>query len=71
MVSENNEEEENLRQYIEKESQSKCKLKEYLNKAGATIVNDKKIADIDLGIESLNKDTLIRLFENTYITALK
>ena len=65
MVSENNEEEEILRKYIEKESQSKCKLKEYLNKAGATIVNDKKIADIDLGIESLNKDTLIRLFENT------
>jgi len=65
MVSENNEEEEILRKYIERESQSKCKLNEYLNKAGATIVNDKKLADIDLGIESLNKDTLVRLFENT------
>ena len=25
----------------------------------------KKLADIDLGIESLNKDSLVRLFENT------
>ena len=53
--------EEVLRNYIELESESKCDLKEFLLKSNAIIVNKEKDADINLNIENLSKDSIIKL----------
>lgn len=62
IFSANNELEDVLRKYIEKESQCKCNLKDYLERAGAIITNNSELADINLSINNLNKDSLINLF---------
>lgn len=62
IFSANNELEDVLRKYIEKESQCKCNLRDYLERAGAIITNDSELADINLSINNLNKDSLISLF---------
>ena len=61
--SKDNDVERMLRKYLVEEADSKCKLKDYLKLAGATITNNKNNIDIDLGIESLNKNTIIDLFK--------
>lgn len=62
--SENNEREDILRKYLYKENKCKCKLNDYLQKAGAIIVNSAEDCDINLGVNELNKDSLIALFQN-------
>ena len=62
IVASNNVLEDILREFTVKESLYKCSLKEYLEKAGAIIINNNKLADIDLGINALTKDSLINLF---------
>ena len=37
-------------------------LKDYLERAGAIITNNSELADINLSINNLNKDSLINLF---------
>ncbi len=61
--SKNSDVEEALRKYLVEESSYKCKLKDYLKLAGATITTSKKDVDIDLSIDSLNKNTIIDLFK--------
>lgn len=62
MVSSNNELEDILREFIVKDSQCKCSLKDYLEKAGAMIINNSELADINLSINNLTQDSLINLF---------
>lgn len=62
IISSNSELEDILRRYTVKESQCKCKLKDYLEKAGAIIINNSELADINLSINNLTKDSLINLF---------
>ena len=62
-TSSNSEIEEILRKYLVNENNVKCKLKDYLKKAGAIIVNSNSDADIDLSINNLNKDSIIKLFK--------
>jgi len=39
----------------------KCKLREYLERTGAIVIDNIDIADVDFNIENLNKDSIIRL----------
>ena len=51
-----------LREYIAVDSEIRCRLKDYLKKAGAKIVyTNKEKVDIDLSINNLDKTTLINL----------
>ena len=50
-----------LRKFTKKESECNCDLRYYLEQAGAIITNDEN-CDIDLGINNLNKDSIIKLF---------
>ncbi len=61
--SSNSEMEEILRKYLVNENNVKCKLQDYLKKAGAIIVNSNSDVDIDLSINNLNKDSIIKLFK--------
>ena len=55
--------EEILREYLVCENNTKCKLKDYLKKSGAIITHNRKNIDLDLGINSLNKDSIINLLK--------
>ena len=59
-----NEVEETLRTYIYLNSIIRSNLRYYLNKAGATIVDDRHNADIDLSVENLNKNSIIDLLKD-------
>ena len=61
MTASNSNLEDILRKFIVEESKCKCGLKEYLEKAGAVFVDNSESADIDLSIDNLTKDSLIRL----------
>ena len=61
IVSANSQLENILREYIVQENKCKCDLKDYLQKAKAVITKNKTIADIDLSIDNLNKDSIIEL----------
>lgn len=62
IVSSKNELEDVLREFIVKESKCKCSLKDYLEKAGAIIIHNRELADINLSVQNLTKDALINLF---------
>ncbi|MBR2828881.1 MAG: hypothetical protein IKE70_06600 [Bacilli bacterium] len=55
--------EEILRNYLLKENNNKCLLRNYLIQAGAIITEDKNSLDIDLSINHLNKNSLIELLK--------
>lgn len=63
MSSSDSDIEEILRNYLEQENIYKCKLKDYLEKAGAIIIDNKNNADIDLGVDNLNKNSIIDLLK--------
>lgn len=68
ICSRNDSLEEVLRRYLVQENLCQCKLEPYLKKAGAIIVKDRdEVYDIDLGIEQLQKDSLLHLFCNQEI----
>ena len=58
-----NEVEETLRTYIYLNSTIRSNLRYYLDKAGATIVDNKQDADIDLSVVNLNKNSIIDLLK--------
>ncbi len=62
IVSNNTTLEKTLREYLKEESMIKCQLKDYLQKAGAILVDKKEEADFDLSMENINKDTLLQFF---------
>ena len=59
----NNEFEKALRNYLREENNTKCKLKDYLVKAGAIIKNNNENVDIDLSINNLDKNKIIELLK--------
>ena len=59
--SSNNNLEDILRNYLKQENDIKCKLVDYLEKAGASIVDDVRDADLDFSIDNLNKNSIIEL----------
>lgn len=63
IVSKENSIEKWLREYIEKEAKSKCRLKEYLEKAGAVLVHQEELAEINLSIENINRNTILDMFK--------
>lgn len=63
-ISKNSNIEEILRKYLYQESNNKCMLKEYLIKSGAIITDTKDNIDIDLSIDSLTKESIIKLLNN-------
>lgn len=60
-VSFNSEVEDILRKYTLYDSENKAKLKDFLEKSNAILVDNPNDAEIDLSINNLNKDTLISL----------
>lgn len=55
--------EEIFRNYMYFNSIIRSNLRFYLKLVGATIVDDKNLADIDLSVQNLNKNSLINLFK--------
>jgi len=61
ITSYNSEVAENSRKYLMNFYQNSIELKDILSKAGAELVDDKDKSDIDLSLESLEKDSILNL----------
>ena len=62
-TSSNSETEEIVRNYLNNENATKCKFKDYLEKAGAIITNNKDECNIDLSLININKNSIIELLK--------